>query len=60
VFWKLEGELATPVLLADAKVQRRLQEGLPPRGIPLHRAKRGFRTRRETRRALPIEVPPEI
>ena len=57
---ELEDELATPELLADPKVQRQLQEGLPQRGIPLHKAKLRLSTRRETRRAFPIGAPPEI
>ncbi len=46
---ELENELETRELLADPKVHRRLQEGLPQRGIPLHEARLRLRTRRKTR-----------
>jgi prevent-host-death family protein len=46
---ELEDELETRELLADPKVQARLKEGLPARGIPLEEARSKLRTRRRAR-----------
>jgi prevent-host-death family protein len=43
---ELEDELETRELLADPKVQKRLKEGLPGRGIPLAEARARLRARR--------------
>lgn len=46
---ELEDELETRELLADPKVQQRLKEGLPARGIPLADARGRLRSRRKRR-----------
>ncbi len=43
---ELEDELETRELLADPKVQQRLREGLPAKGIPLAEARARLRSRR--------------
>ncbi len=46
---ELEDELETQELLADPKVQERLREGLPERGIPLHEGEKRVRIMRKRR-----------
>jgi len=46
---ELEEELETHELMADPKVQKRLTEGLPARGIPLAEARARLRARRRRR-----------
>jgi hypothetical protein len=46
---KLEDELETRELLADPKVQQRVKEGLPSRGVPLHEARPQLRSRPDRR-----------
>ncbi len=46
---ELEDELETRELLADPKVQKRLKEGLPSRGTPLHEARDRLRSRQRRR-----------
>lgn len=46
---ELEDELETRELLADPKVQQRLKEGLPARGIPLAEARSRLRSHRKRR-----------
>ena len=47
---ELEDELETRELVADPKVQERLREGLPARGIPLAEARASLRARRRAKR----------
>lgn len=44
---ELEDELETRELLADPKVQKRLKEGLPARGVPLAEARMHLRAHRK-------------
>lgn len=46
---ELEDELETRELLSDPKVQKRLKEGLPARGVPLSEARARLRARRKRR-----------
>jgi len=46
---ELEDELETQELLSDPKVQQRLKEGLPERGIPLHEARKRLRAAHKSR-----------
>jgi prevent-host-death family protein len=46
---ELEDELETRELLADPKVQERLREGLPARGVPLAEARVRLRSRRRAK-----------
>lgn len=41
---ELEDVLETRELLADPKVQKRLKQGLPERGVPLHEARAFLRS----------------